>query len=142
MTAGGERYPDPSEVSLTPAGRAAGRPQPGSVSLDLSGDQVDQVMREAFDTAALSFMLVGRAGARAARQAAQQDLDDKRLSRSLVCGLLMLSAFPADRSSVRLVDIARDLDLRKSTAHRYLSTLVAVGLVERDEETRGYRVAP
>ena len=33
------------------------------------------------------------------------------------------------------------LDMNPSTAHRYLSTLLAVGLLERNPDTRRYRLA-
>jgi Fic family protein len=102
---------------------------------------VDQVLRHALGSGNLSVLLSGHSGAREVFQAARQYLDDVRLSRSLLSGLLILSVFPADRSSLRLADISRDLDMNTSTAHRYLATLLAVGLLARDEATREYRLA-
>ncbi len=70
-----------------------------------------------------------------------QGLDDPRLSRSLLAGLLMLASVPADGGYVANAELARTLGMNPSTAHRYVSTLVAVGLLERDPDSRRYRLA-
>jgi hypothetical protein len=67
---------------------------------------------------------------------------DPRLSRSLLRGLSLLTCFAADGSARGIVEIARDLDLSPSTAHRYASTLVELGLLDRDPKTRKYRLPP
>jgi hypothetical protein len=72
---------------------------------------------------------------------APEQLDDPRLSRSLLLGLLLLSALPMDGGYAGLTTLARALGMSMSTAHRYASTLVAVGLLERDPATRQYRLA-
>ena len=61
-------------------------------------------------------------------------------SRSLLLGLALFAALPADGSYVGITGLARTLGMSASTAHRYVSTLVAVGLVERDPDTREYRL--
>lgn len=66
-------------------------------------------------------------------------LDGSRLSRSLLSGLLVLAAFPANRSFVGNAEMAAKLGMTLTTTHRYISTLLAVGLVERDPNTRKYR---
>jgi hypothetical protein len=81
-----------------------------------------RVVREAF----------GRGGVR---------LDDGRLSRSLLSGLLILAAMPSDGGYVSNAQIARVLGMKPSTAHRYVSTLLAAGLLERDPSSRRYRLA-
>ena len=68
-------------------------------------------------------------------------MDDPRLSRSLLSGLLVLSCFPLDGSYLGIVQLARILEMNTSTAHRYVATLLAVGLLERDPVTRQYRLA-
>jgi len=68
-------------------------------------------------------------------------LDDRRLSRSLLSGLLVLSCFPSDGGSLGIAELARRLDMNTSTTHRYVTTLLAVGLLERDSSTRRYRLA-
>jgi hypothetical protein len=61
--------------------------------------------------------------------------------RSAESGLLMLASFPADGSYLGNAELARMLDMNPSTSHRYVSTLVAVGPLERDPATRRYRRA-
>jgi DNA-binding IclR family transcriptional regulator len=52
----------------------------------------------------------------------------------------MLASFPSDGSYLGNAEIARMLEMNPSTTHRYVSTLVAVGLLERDPATRRYRL--
>ena len=59
-------------------------------------------------------------------------MDDRRLSRSLLSGLLVLSCFPTDGGFLGIAELARMLDMNTSTTHRYVTTLLAVGLLERD----------
>lgn len=90
----------------------------------------------------MSVLLAGLADVREVLgRAHDQLLDDSRLSRSLLAGLLLLATFPTDRDYLGNSEIARMLGMNPSTTHRYLSTLVAVGLVERDPETRRYRLS-
>ena len=84
-------------------------------------------------------LLSGRADLSEALAPALERLDDPRLSRSLLAGLVMLASFPADGSYLGNAHLARMLDMNPSTAHRYISTLVAVGLLERDPDSRRYR---
>jgi DNA-binding MarR family transcriptional regulator len=67
-------------------------------------------------------------------------MSDCRLSQSLMAGLLILAAMPSDGSYVANAQIARMLGMNPSTAHRYVSTLVAVDLLERHPGTRRYRL--
>jgi DNA-binding IclR family transcriptional regulator len=68
--------------------------------------------------------------------------DNRRLSRSLLAGLLVLSCFPREGADLGIKDISEQLDLNTSTVHRYVVTLVAAGLLERDPDTRRYRLLP
>jgi len=113
----------------------------GPVLLELSRAQVDQVVRDAQGAGSLSALLLGLSDARNALNAAHAHLDDAGLSRTLLSGLLLLAAFPADASSVRVLDLAEKLDMNITTAHRYVSTLFVAGLLDRDHETREYRLA-
>ncbi len=54
-------------------------------------------------------------------------------------GLLVLEYLCAAPDSVRLVDIANDMDINKTTAFRILSTFQAMGYVEQDPRTEHYR---
>lgn len=66
------------------------------------------------------------------------DLPITAMSRSFIRGLEVLSLLPRDGSGVGVIRIAEKLGITRSTAHRYLTTLVAVGLARRDERTRVY----
>lgn len=110
------------------------------VTIELSSAQVDRVVREAADGGSMSVLLSGLKDIRAVLAEEPRQLEDSRLSRSLLAGLLMLASFPTDGSYLGNAEIARMLDMNPSTTHRYVSTLVAVGLLERDPTTRRYRL--
>lgn len=126
-----------------PARRARSpRPHAGSVSLELTPAQVDHVLRSASEAGNLNLLLAGglhEVRGQLERNPAQ--LADSQLSRSLLWGLLLLSVLPSDGSHVGNADLARVLGQNPSTTHRYLKTLVAVGLAERDPATRRYRLS-
>jgi IclR helix-turn-helix domain len=112
----------------------------GRVSIELSAAQVDRVVRSAAEGGNISVLLSGLRDVREVLAREPRQLEDSRLSRSLLAGLLMLASFPADGSYLGNAEIARMLDMNPSTTHRYVSTLVAVGLLERDPATRRYRL--
>jgi hypothetical protein len=111
------------------------------VILELTPAQVDRVLRHALGTGNMSLLLSGLSDVRDALEDAPWQLEDERFSRSLLFGLLLLAAFPADRSYIGNAELARIRGINISTAHRYISTLVVVGLLERDPTTRKYRLA-
>lgn len=87
-------------------------------------------------------LLGGLSGSREAIAAACTGPDcDRRLSSSLLFGLLVLAVFPLDGGFLSNSEVARELGMNQSTAHRYISTLVEVGLLERDPGSRHYRRA-
>lgn len=61
-------------------------------------------------------------------------------SRGLLLGLAVLSLLPGDGSTRGPGSVARELGLPASTVSRYLSTLVGLGLVERDVLSRQCRL--
>jgi hypothetical protein len=65
---------------------------------------------------------------------------DPRLSRSLLRGFSLLTCFGSDGSPRGIVELSHDADMSPSTAHRYASTLVELGLLERDPKSRKYRL--
>jgi DNA-binding MarR family transcriptional regulator len=111
-----------------------------AISIELTGAQVDQVVREAADEDGVSGLLRGLddQGALAAKYRTLSE--SPRLSRSLLLGLLVLACFPADGGSLAVSDIAERLGMSPSTTHRYMTTLLAVGLLEQEPRTRRYRV--
>jgi IclR helix-turn-helix domain len=120
------------------------------VAITLSRNQVDHVMRAALgDDAApsLSGLVAGtgfhHSHARDMLGLRYRDLQtNRRLSRSLLAGLLVLSCFPPEGMDIGIKDISEQLELNTSTVHRYVLTLVAAGLLERDPDTRRYRLLP
>lgn len=63
-------------------------------------------------------------------------------SQSLERGLAILSAFEPTRPLLGISDLARALGLNRSTAHRYVGTLTALGYLQQDSATRKYRLGP
>jgi IclR helix-turn-helix domain len=125
---------------LKPSPAPGRAPAGGPVVIELSEAQVDRVVRAALGTGNMSVLLSGMSDVRDVVAAAMEQLEGARLSRSLLCGLLLLATFPADGSYVGIVHVARTLGMSVSTVHRYLTTLVAVGLLEQDSSTRKYRL--
>jgi IclR family pca regulon transcriptional regulator len=67
------------------------------------------------------------------------DLAEPRYSQSLERGLAILSFFTRERSVLGVADIADELGMSRSTTHRYVITLVALGYLEQDTSRR-YRL--
>jgi IclR helix-turn-helix domain len=134
-----------------------GRP---SISITLSPAQVDEVVRAAGNSRVpgVSTLITGMVrsppasgdGADPSRSANGDalpragclpvDESDPRLSRSLLRGLSILTRFGSDGRPRGIVELAGELDMSASTAHRYASTLVELGLLERCHRTRKYRL--
>jgi IclR helix-turn-helix domain len=112
-----------------------------TVAIELSPAQIDRVVRSAAEGGSMSVLLSGLSDVREVLAREPRQMEDSRLSRSLLAGLLMLASFPTDGSYLANAEIARMLGMNPSTTHRYVSTLVAVGLLERDPATRRYRLA-
>jgi DNA-binding MarR family transcriptional regulator len=111
-----------------------------AITIELSKAQIDRVVREAGRDGGL-LGLVGVMEDLVGFRASAAQLDDPRFSRSLLRGLMVLGCLPADGAGREVTDVARELETSASTTHRYLSTLVEVGLVERDSVSREYRRA-
>lgn len=134
-----------------------------SISITLSPAQIDEVVRAASSSRApsvstliansLSGPLRASAGAtdpnapttdsaevRPRGGYMPDDTTDPRLSRSLLRGLALLTGFGPDGEARGIVELAGDLGMSPSTAHRYALTLVELGLLERCPKTRKYRL--
>ncbi|HEY1834322.1 MAG TPA: helix-turn-helix domain-containing protein [Solirubrobacteraceae bacterium] len=119
-----------------------------SISITLSPTQIDEVLRAAAQSRAPSVAAaIGAKGRRARSNAAEPpagmlpgDTSDRRLSRSLLRGLSLLTRFDADNRPRGIVELAHELEMSPSTAHRYALTLVELGLLERSPHTRKYRL--
>jgi hypothetical protein len=131
---------DPPTAVAEDEPASGSEPERQKVVVELSPAQVDRVIRSAADGGSMSLLLSGLRDIREVLAREPSQLEDNRLSRSLLAGLLMLASFPTDGSYLGNAEIARLLDMNPSTTHRYVSTLVAVGLLERDPSTRRYRL--
>jgi hypothetical protein len=133
-----------------PRGRPARSNKPANletISIELSKAQVDQIVRSAGQGGTMSVLLSALKDPNwtlaldSDEWAYPAQMEDRRLSRSLLSGLLVLSCFPADGGYLGIAELARTLGMNTSTTHRYVTTLLAVGLLERDPATRRYRLA-
>jgi hypothetical protein len=104
-----------------------------SISITLSPAQVDAVVRAANNSRAPSVSSLIGGGM-------PVDESDPRLSRSLLRGLSLLNCFEPEGQERGIIEIADDLNMSPSTTHRYASTLVELGLLERCPKTRKYRL--
>jgi hypothetical protein len=68
-------------------------------------------------------------------------MEDRSLSHSLLIGLQVLTCFPLDGTERGVAEVAKQLEMNNSTVHRYMSTLMRIGLLEQDMYTRLYRLA-
>jgi IclR helix-turn-helix domain len=134
----------------------------GPISITLSPAQVDAVVRAASHSRApgLTSVIAGALrtpphpgqgtpdgpspapdGANAPAGYMRVQDADPRLSRALMRGLSILTCFGADGGPRGVVELACELGMSPSTTHRYASTLVELGLLERCPRTRKYRLA-
>jgi IclR family transcriptional regulator, pca regulon regulatory protein len=63
-------------------------------------------------------------------------------SQSLERGLAILSTFRSAQPLLGVSDLSRQVGLSRSTTHRYVSTLAALGYLQQDTDTRKYRLGP
>ncbi len=141
-----------------------------SISITLSPAQVDQVVRAAAQGSTPSFSALisnklntrrleaEREGVRPSDGAANGDASDDqpdaqsdrkgyfpsyqdaRLSRSLLRGLSVLTCFGPGNEERGIIELADLLGMSASTTHRYVTTLVELGLLERSTRSRKYRL--
>jgi hypothetical protein len=122
------------------------------ISIILSPAQVDQVVRAAAQGSTPSFSALITAAVDAHRPESEERAlagvgffpaveDDARLSRSLLRGLSILTRFGPENPERGIIELAGQLDMSPSTTHRYVTTLVELGLLERSPRTRKYRLA-
>jgi IclR helix-turn-helix domain len=111
-----------------------------SISITLNRAQVSHVLHQAEEATGIAAALSGRTdGDKLAR--AYDAIDEvPALSRSLLTGLLVLRCFPEDGSSLGVKEVADIVGTKSSNAFRYMATLVAAGLLERDPKTRRYHL--
>lgn len=127
--------------------RAGKAPDGPGIGIMLSQAQIEHVIGASVRSGSpsLAALLGGlNAGQAVSRVSLEEryrpEIADGRLSHSLLRGLLVLS-FLVDGSEWGVSNIAKQLEMSISTAHRYANTLLIFGLVEQDQFTRKYRLA-
>jgi DNA-binding MarR family transcriptional regulator len=117
------------------------------VCLELTEAQVEGVIRATADAhgPSLNLLLSGLITEQAISESSLEDrysaeLESGRLSHSLFRGLLILALFISGEEGRGVVEVARQLGLSPSTTHRYMTTLVAFGLLVQEPATRKYRL--
>jgi IclR helix-turn-helix domain len=111
------------------------------VTITLTEAQVGQVARAAANGGGgMLGLLAQQTGPEAAALAAQSSAELGPISRSTLRALLVLRAFPPDGSYLTLAEVAEAVGMSPSTAHRYVTTWVVVGVLEQEAVTRRYRV--
>ena len=138
------------------AGRRAGRrrrrrapPRPGAAGARRSAPY-DEGVREACERGAAPTRRGPQGGARPRSAAAPSGSPPARQQGMTADGGLssvgnaarLLKAFLSREKEIGVSELARRLDLGKSTVHRLLTTLVQEGLVERNSDTGAYRLGP
>jgi DNA-binding IclR family transcriptional regulator len=68
-------------------------------------------------------------------------LTEPRYSQSLETGLLVMKGFSNQLPLQGIADVADRMEASRSTVHRYMTTLVALGMLEQDPLSRRYRVS-
>src|SRR3954451_5436463 len=63
-------------------------------------------------------------------------------SQSLERGLAILSSFSSARPLLGVSELSREVGLSRSTTHRYVATLTALGYLQQDPASRRYRLGP
>jgi Fic family protein len=111
------------------------------VLLELSPAQVCAVVRAANGAGDISVLLSGLTDIRQTFERDLPRLKDRRFSSSLIQGILVLTCFERDGGDLGNADVAAIIGMSLSTTHRYISTLLMLGLLERDAGTRRYRLA-
>ena len=69
-------------------------------------------------------------------------VDGAAYSQSLERGLAVLSSFRSGRPLLGVSELGRDIGLGRSTTHRYVATLTALGYLQQDPATKKYRLGP
>jgi predicted transcriptional regulator len=110
------------------------------ISIELTSTQVEEVVGGTAGRSFVSELMRGLADRDTPPPSYRSLAESPRLSRSLLLGLLVLASFPADGRSLAVTEVAESVEMSASTTHRYLVTLLAVGLLTQDSNTRRYSV--
>jgi hypothetical protein len=110
------------------------------VAITLSAEQVQAVVRQATAPAALGQAFADVLGdPEALTSFLRPLLEDNAYSRSVLRALIILAGFPTDGGEREVTAVAGEVGFSPATTYRYLHTLTAAGLLERDTASRRYR---
>lgn len=109
------------------------------ITIELTRTQIDRIVRSTSSRDFASDLIRGLTEGHTPTRNFEALSESPRLSRSLLLGLLVLACFPPDGTPVAVTEVAERLGMSASTTHRYMTTLLAVGLLEQDSRTRRYR---
>lgn len=110
------------------------------VTITLCAAQVETVVRQATAPSSLGqAFAVALDDPEALTSFLRPLLEDNAYSRSVLRALIILAGFPADGSERELTAVAEQVGFSPATTYRYLHTLTAAGLLERDTNSRRYR---
>ncbi|HEX3911557.1 MAG TPA: helix-turn-helix domain-containing protein [Solirubrobacteraceae bacterium] len=141
-----DQDPDAIKITLSPTQvddvlRAAARGRAPSISTLIADSLAAPLERNGNGGGAQAHELAATAADSAAMRGYMlRETSDPRMSRSLLRGLSLLTGFGPDGGERGIVELADDLGMSPSTAHRYALTLVEIGLLERCPRTRKYRL--
>jgi IclR family pca regulon transcriptional regulator len=71
-----------------------------------------------------------------------RDVAETGTSQSLERGLAILAAFRSGRPLLGVSELGREVGLSRSTAHRYVATLAALGYLQQDAASKKYALGP
>jgi hypothetical protein len=109
------------------------------VQIALSGGRVEQFVMQLSGRGSVTAVLGEVPDLEGARRVLVPLIEDGRHSRSQCRALLVLAACSVDGGWIELTDVARELGLSPSTVHRYITTWMAIGLLEQHGQSRRYR---
>jgi hypothetical protein len=112
------------------------------VAVTLTDAQVAQIVLEAAGDTELAGSMSGLSSLEELRQVVLPFIDDETYSHAIFRGVMVLAAFPADGGERELTDVARTVGVAPSTAHRYVRSWIALGLLEQNPRSRRYRRPP
>ena len=67
-------------------------------------------------------------------------IESPRGAQSAIRAIRLLKLFTAEQPNLRLADLSHRSGLNKTTTHRLLQALLSEGMLERDDESRTYRL--
>jgi hypothetical protein len=110
------------------------------ISIELSSEQLCEVLSRAMGRRYAVGVGLSRRRLVATANGSLGGVEGSGLSRSLLRGLRVLAAFPETGEGRGVGEVAVELEMTRTTTHRYISALVEIGLLEQEPITRIYRI--